>query len=452
MLPPQRPHRHAVRARSAGDGPGGGASGGGDDDDGGPAGAAAAAAAAAPAAGGAEEVLLLDVTGMRCAGCVSRVKEILEREPPVRQASVNLATETAVVRVVLPPEASLAASPAPPPPPGAASAPALPGAAAGGALDADDVDLDVEAGVPSERRLLAALGAQLAALLTAKGYAATLRPPGAGSGAAAKVLAAKRAERVARLRGTTRRLAAAWALASACLVHHAAHWLGAGAPRWVHLLAGTPVNAGLSLLAILGPGREIVGQGFAALARGAPDMNSLVGLGATAAFGISAVAAALPALGWRTFFEEPAMLLGVVLVGRALEERAKLRAAADMAALQGLLPPRARLLLSDGAGWREVPSEGVTAGDLVAVLPGDRVPVDGEVQAGRSSVDESALTGEPLPVTKTKGEGDSPRVWGRAVNACMPPAGTHGGHASARRARDATFRVCPFCVFACASP
>ena len=70
------------------------------------------------------------------------------------------------------------------------------------------------------------------------------------------------------------------------------------------------------------------------------------------------------------------MLLGVVLAGRALEERAKLRASADMAALQGLLPPRARLLLG-GGGWREVPSEAVGAGELLAVLPGDRLPVDG---------------------------------------------------------------------------
>ena len=63
-------------------------------------------------------------------------------------------------------------------------------------------------------------------------------------------------------------------------------------------------------------------------------MSTLVGLGATASFGVSCIAAGLPSLGWKTFFEEPAMLLGFVLVGRALEERAKLQASADMAALQ----------------------------------------------------------------------------------------------------------------------
>jgi P-type Cu+ transporter len=75
-------------------------------------------------------------------------------------------------------------------------------------------------------------------------------------------------------------------------------------------------------------------QGWRAVAGGSPDMNTLVSLGACASFGVSAVAAALPALRWRTYFEEPAMLLGFVLLGRALEERAKLQASADMVALQ----------------------------------------------------------------------------------------------------------------------
>lgn len=75
-------------------------------------------------------------------------------------------------------------------------------------------------------------------------------------------------------------------------------------------------------------------EGWRAWRRGAPDMSTLVGLGASASFGVSCIAAGLPALGWKTFFEEPAMLLGFVLVGRALEERAKLQASADMAALQ----------------------------------------------------------------------------------------------------------------------
>ncbi len=105
-------------------------------------------------------------------------------------------------------------------------------------------------------------------------------------------------------------------------------------------MLGTPQVHGLmSAAALLGPGREVLAAGWRAAAAGSPDMNTLVGLGASAAFGVSCVAAALPALGWRTFFEEPAMLLGVVLLGRTLERRAKLQASADMAALRvGLAP------------------------------------------------------------------------------------------------------------------
>jgi len=83
-----------------------------------------------------------------------------------------------------------------------------------------------------------------------------------------------------------------------------------------------------------GPGREIIERGWVAMWQRTPDMNSLVALGACASFAVSCVAAGLPGLGWPTFFEEPAMLLGCVLLGRALEERAKLAATSDLAALQ----------------------------------------------------------------------------------------------------------------------
>ena len=105
-------------------------------------------------------------------------------------------------------------------------------------------------------------------------------------------------------------------------------------------------------------------------------------------------------------------------MGRALEERAKLQASSDMVALQALVPTKARLLLQRGPtaatstdeqqqqqqySWTEVPADAVGPGDLLLVLPGDRVPVDGEVTGGRSTVDESALTGEPLPLVKEGG-------------------------------------------------
>ncbi|KAA6429153.1 MAG: p-type ATPase superfamily, partial [Trebouxia sp. A1-2] len=219
-----------------------------------------------------------------------------------------------------------------------------------------------------------------------------------------------------RLKQATGRLMVAWVLASACLTGHLAH-LWRGAPAWLHLLGRPPVHAAMSALALVGPGRELLVDGWKAWRRGAPDMSTLVGLGASASFGVSCIAAGLPSLGWKTFFEEPAMLLGFVLVGRALEERAKLaglcrhgcpsgdplsrpqRHDCPSASPPGLLPPKARLLLADGQ-WRQVPSENVSPGDLLVLFPGDRIPVDGIVVSGCSSVDESALTGEPMPVSK----------------------------------------------------
>ncbi|KAI8112356.1 hypothetical protein M9434_003679 [Picochlorum sp. BPE23] len=312
-----------------------------------------------------EDIVILDVTGMRCAGCVSRVKQILLDEECVLGASVNLATETAVVRVVMP----------------------------------GDVDIEV-----GEQGRLEELGEQLAQILTEKGYKATFRPLGSGTSAASKVVKAKREERIARLREKTFQVVVSWGLASACMLHHIVHWFGNAAPPFLKMLSSTMGTAALSAVAILGPGRSIIVDGFKSLAKGAPDMNSLVGLGVTAAFGISSVAVMIPKLGWRTFFEEPAMLLGFILLGRALEERAKIQASSDMAALSGLLPPMARVVLSDGTSWREIPSENVSQGDLVTILPGDQIPVDGEVVRGRSTCDESSITGESLPVNKSQGD------------------------------------------------
>ncbi|KAG2497846.1 hypothetical protein HYH03_004113 [Edaphochlamys debaryana] len=306
-----------------------------------------------------EEVVLLDVGGMKCGGCVGHVKKILEDQPGVDSASVNLATETALVRVRVPR-----------------------GQAGAAALEE--------------------LGAKLAQALDKAGFPSKPRDPSTSSSSLAAALAAKRQAKVDRLNAATANLVVAWGLAAVCGLGHLAHaW--AGAPAWMHALHSVPLNAALSAAALLGPGREILSSGLQALLAGRPDMNTLVGLGAGASFGVSCVAAALPSLGWGTFFEEPAMLLGFVLIGRALEERAKLQASADMAALQELVPTRARLLLSDDK-HKEVPAEAVGPGDVLLVLPGDRVPVDGVVVGGRSTVDESALTGEPLPLTKAEGD------------------------------------------------
>jgi cation transport ATPase len=172
--------------------------------------------------------------GMRCAGCVSRVKKLLEQQDPVNTASVNLATETAVVRVRVPP---LGATPPPPPQQqgqgqgqgqqggGKCEAVAphipLPGAAWAApapALEGEGGDLEAGSAAPSPAATLPAfpsvddwlrsLGDSLAAMLTQHGYAATMRPREGSSGAANAVLKAKREERVRRLQEVTRKVSA----------------------------------------------------------------------------------------------------------------------------------------------------------------------------------------------------------------------------------------------------
>eukprot|EP01018_Ginkgo_biloba_P006154 Gb_11817 [translate_table: standard] len=116
----------------------------------------------------------------------------------------------------------------------------------------------------------------------------------------------------------------------------------------------------------------------------------------------------VPSQGWRAFFEEPVMLLAFVLLGRNLEERAKLKASSDMTALLNFLPSKARLLMGSSAEGPlptvEVPCNSLSVGDSVVVLPGDHIPADGVVKGGKSVVDESSLTGEPLPVLKQPGD------------------------------------------------
>jgi len=402
---------------------GGGANGGGAAADGGGGGGGSGAAAGAQPgtgrAGGAdgEDVVLLDVRGMHCGGCSSRVGRLLEAQPHVAGASVSLATEVALVRVRLPPalgDGALSPRLTRPRPDLARPAPRRrAGARAGG------------------EAFVARVAAALVAALEGGGFRAGVRPAQDAAGAALAAAGARAEERRRQLAAATRRLVGAGLLAGACLVGHLGH-LWPGAPAWLRWLGAPPVHAALSAAALAGPGRSLLAGGWAAARRGAPDMDSLVGLGAGAAFAVSCVAAALPGLGWRTCFEEPAMLLGVVLLGRTLEQRAKLQASADMASLQArpgtmggggaqrarpgpagadaprraaqaLLPARARLAVRNAAGFREVPASALAPGDAVVVLPGDRVPADGTVTAGRSSVDEATFTGEPLPVAKAPG-------------------------------------------------
>ena len=161
----------------------------------------------------------------------------------------------------------------------------------------------------------------------------------------------------------------------------------------------------LTTLVLAGPGLRFYRHGLPALAQLAPDMNSLVVLGATAAWGYSTVATFvprwLPAGSDHVYFEAAAVIVTLILLGRLLETRAKGRAGAAIETLIGLRAKTARV--ERGEGFADLPLDEVRVGDIIQVRPGETVPVDGTVQTGASLVDEAMLTGEPAPVRKAAG-------------------------------------------------
>ncbi|MFM7888286.1 MAG: heavy metal translocating P-type ATPase, partial [Pseudanabaena sp.] len=170
----------------------------------------------------------------------------------------------------------------------------------------------------------------------------------------------------------------------------------------------------VSTVALGWVGRPIWWDGLKSLWYRAPNMNSLVGLGTISAYLASTIALYVPHLGWQCFFEEPVMLLGFVLLGQSLLEMAKGKASNAIRTLMELQPASARLLVNSNDGEIQVPIavEDLHVGDRIVVWAGEKIPVDGEIIAGSSSVDESMLTGESMPVTKQVGA----RVTGATLN------------------------------------
>src|SRR5690625_4879516 len=158
----------------------------------------------------------------------------------------------------------------------------------------------------------------------------------------------------------------------------------------------------LATLVLIFPGRRFYVRGLPALMRGAPDMNSLVAVGTLAAYAYSTVATffpgLLPAGTVNVYFEAAVVIVTLILLGRYLEARAKGRTSEAITRLVGLQARTARVF-RDGS-FSEIPVQDVVFGDIVEVRPGERIPVDGLVTEGRSFVDESMITGEPVPVEK----------------------------------------------------
>ncbi|PLW74833.1 heavy metal translocating P-type ATPase [Cohaesibacter celericrescens] len=158
----------------------------------------------------------------------------------------------------------------------------------------------------------------------------------------------------------------------------------------------------LTTLVLLGPGLIFYRKGYPALFKGTPDMNSLVALGTTAAYGYSVVVTFAPQLlpeGSRmVYFEAAAVIVVLILLGRYMEARAKGRTGDAIKKLVGLQPRTARVQTT--GGLQDVDVDALESGMLIVVRPGEKLPVDGTVTEGTSFVDESMITGEPIPVSK----------------------------------------------------
>jgi P-type Cu+ transporter len=186
---------------------------------------------------------------------------------------------------------------------------------------------------------------------------------------------------------------------------HMSHSFGwhVAAPGWIALVLATPVQ--------IYTGADYYASSVRSLANRSPNMDLLVVLGATTAYVYSVVALLVPGLGPELYFETAAMILTLIKLGKVLEARAKGRASAAIRALMDLGPKTARVLGKQGQE-QEIGAERVLPGDVVVVLPGERIPVDGVVMSGASAIDESLLTGEPLPVDRGVGS----RVFGGTLN------------------------------------
>ncbi|WP_395539908.1 heavy metal translocating P-type ATPase [Neotabrizicola sp. sgz301269] len=288
------------------------------------------------------QVMELSVEGMTCASCTGRVERVLRADPAVASATANLALRRAQVTLWEPAD-----------PARLASAVTRAGFAAQPLAEAKPADPRAE-----ERRLWqkAVLACLLAAPVFVAEMGGHLYPP----------------------------------------FHHWIYGLIGQRPLWL-------MEFTLATLALAGPGQIFFRKGIPALLRGAPDMNALVAVGTLAAWVFSTLVLFAPNLipeaSRAVYFEAAAVIVALILLGRAMEARARGQAGAAIARLAGLQPRSARL--EDG---QEIALGALMPGMRIVLRPGERIPADGRVVSGGSAVDESMLTGEPLPVAKAMGD------------------------------------------------
>lgn len=185
---------------------------------------------------------------------------------------------------------------------------------------------------------------------------------------------------------------------------HQLGWFDMAMQSWLELVLTLPIA--------LWAGWPFIVRGVQSVARRSPNMWTLIGLGTSAAFAYSVVATVMPQVFPASFvsmgrvavyFEAAAVIISLTLLGQILELKARSQTSAAIKSLLGLAPKTARRIAPDGSE-EDIPLAHVHVGDRLRVRPGEKVPVDGVVEEGSSALDESMLTGEPLPVTKRVGD------------------------------------------------
>ena len=367
--------------------------------------------------------IVIDVEGMTCASCVGRVERALQAVPGVKTAAVNLATERAEVigsdvdRSALVKAIEDAGYDVPTRPVDLI----IEGMTCASCVARVERALKTVPGVTvanvnlATERATVTGTADLAALIGAIADAGYEARAAAETAIMSEESAAKKTAEEAALR---RDVLFAAALTLPVFVLE----MGSHLFMWVHMAVMNSIGMqnswyiqfALTTVVLLGPGLRFYRKGFPALARLAPDMNSLVAVGTLAAFGYSLVATFAPGIlppgTQNVYYEAAAVIVTLILLGRLLEARAKGRTSEAIKRLVGLQAKTARVLRN--GGLVEVPVAEVRPGDVVDVRPGERVPVDGEVTTGASWIDESMISGEPVPVEKALGS----TVTGGTVN------------------------------------
>ncbi|WP_320533800.1 heavy metal translocating P-type ATPase [Robbsia andropogonis] len=372
-----------------------------------------APSASAPSLSASFEEGTFDVADMSCASCVRRLEKALQAIPGVADVAVNLASETAFVRY----------DPSQVQPTRIAEA----GTAAGYPTQlqmADEWRQPAEAAPQMDSRSTQAvrrIAASPATLPvtdlpgsethTLNGGAEVVSREGSELGTS-DAKAARKARDVMQQR---RNLILAIALTLPVFLFEMAGHLGLSAIPLLVSSVGTgtitTIEAVLTTLVLFGPGRQFFIKGTQAARRAAPDMNTLVALGAGAAWSFSMIAALrpdwVPEQARHLYFEAAAVIVVLILLGRYLEARAKGRTGDAIRALLALRPDTAHRLdgLDNGDDRRisDVPLAILKVGDAILIRPGERVPADAVLIDGASYVDESMLTGESMPVEKRHG-------------------------------------------------